>query len=76
MIACYSQHFQKEDKYLLEHIHINTSTGLWKKIDPNTLKCSTAVSALLHLCEFRLNPQWRNKEESIALADNTVTKVI
>lgn len=65
--ACYSQHFYEEEKYLLKNIHINTSAGLWKKIDSNTLKCSISVSTLLHLCEFRVNPQQRNKEESIAL---------
>lgn len=65
--CCYSQSFYREAKNLLKHIHINTSIDLWEKIDSNTLKCSIPVSALLHLCEFRLNPQQRNKEEFIAV---------
>jgi len=67
MTIGYSEHFHKEEKDLLKYIHINTSTGLWDKIDSHTLKCSVSVSALLHLCEFRLNRQQRNKEESVAL---------
>lgn len=65
--ACYSQHFYREVENLLKHIHIYTSIESWEKIDSNTLKCSISVSALLHLCEFRLNPQQRNKEEFIAV---------
>lgn len=76
MTACYSQHFQKEEKYLLKHIHINTSTGLWEKVDPNTLKCSNSVSSLLYLYEFRLIHSGEIRRNLLLWSENTVTKVI